>query len=40
VGLETPEWIEITHGLTAGQKFVDRGVFVLKSELLLAGEEE
>jgi RND family efflux transporter MFP subunit len=40
VGRETPDWIEITHGLKAGEKIVDRGAFVLKSELLLAGEEE
>jgi multidrug efflux pump subunit AcrA (membrane-fusion protein) len=40
VGLETPDWVEISHGLAAGQKVVDRGAFVLKSELLLAGEEE
>jgi cobalt-zinc-cadmium efflux system membrane fusion protein len=40
VGKETPDWIEITHGLAAGAKVVDRGAFVLKSELLLAPEEE
>jgi RND family efflux transporter MFP subunit len=39
VGRETPEWIEIKHGLVAGQKVVDAGVFLLKSELLLTGEE-
>jgi len=38
-GLETPEWIEIKHGLEAGQRVVDQGVFLLKSELLLVGEE-
>lgn len=39
VGRETPKWIEIKHGLEAGQKVVDAGVFPLKSELLLVGEE-
>ncbi len=39
VGRETPKWIEIKHGLEAGQNVVDAGVFLLKSELLLVGEE-
>ncbi len=39
VGLETPELIEITHGLQPGDKVVDRGVFLLKSELLLTGDD-
>jgi len=39
-GLETPDWIEITRGLRAGQSIVDQGAFYLKSELLLEREEE
>jgi cobalt-zinc-cadmium efflux system membrane fusion protein len=39
VGRETPKWIEIKRGLEAGQHVVDAGVFLLKSELLLVGEE-
>ena len=38
-GIETPEFVEITQGLSAGQKVVDRGAFFLKSELLLEQEE-
>lgn len=34
-GVETSEWVEITDGLQPGQQVVDRGTFVLKSELLL-----
>jgi cobalt-zinc-cadmium efflux system membrane fusion protein len=34
-GVVTPEWVEITRGLQAGDKVVDQGTFVLKSELLL-----
>jgi RND family efflux transporter MFP subunit len=40
VGIETPEFVEITAGLSAGQQVVDRGAFYLKSELLLEQEEE
>lgn len=39
VGRETPQWVEINHGLAAGEKVVDAGVLLLKSELLLIGEE-
>lgn len=39
LGFETPQYIEITHGLKPGDKVVDQGVFALKSELLLQGEE-
>lgn len=39
-GMETPEWVEIREGLTGGEQVVDQGAFVLKSELLLEGEEE
>ena len=39
VGLETPEFCEITRGLTVDQKVVERGAFYLKSELLLEHEE-
>ena len=38
-GLETPEWIEIRRGLKEGKRVVEKGAFVLKSELLLEGEE-
>ncbi|MCA9071036.1 MAG: efflux RND transporter periplasmic adaptor subunit, partial [Planctomycetaceae bacterium] len=39
-GMETPEWTEIRSGLSGGERVVDRGAFVLKSELLLEGEDE
>jgi len=39
VGLEKHEQIEIVSGLSAGDMVVDRGVFFLKSELLLEREE-
>ncbi len=39
-GLETPERIEILHGLAAGDRVVGQGAFVLKSELLLEREVE
>lgn len=39
VGRETPEWIEVVAGLTAGQPVVTRGAFTLKSELLIEREE-
>jgi RND family efflux transporter MFP subunit len=38
-GIETPEWVEVTHGLAAGARVVDHGAFYLKSELLLEEEE-
>jgi hypothetical protein len=34
-GVETPAWVEITRGLQEGDRVVDQGTFVLKSELLL-----
>ncbi|MCO6458248.1 MAG: efflux RND transporter periplasmic adaptor subunit [Pirellulaceae bacterium] len=40
IGLQTPEWVEVRSGLQPGQAVVSRGAFVLKSELLLEGEEE
>ncbi|MEO8498625.1 MAG: efflux RND transporter periplasmic adaptor subunit, partial [Planctomycetota bacterium] len=38
-GIETPDWVEVTSGLTAGARVVDHGAFYLKSELLLEKEE-
>jgi len=38
--LETETEVEILAGLTVGQEIVDRGVFYLKSELLLEQEDE
>ena len=38
-GRGNEEWVEITDGLNVGQPVVSRGAFLLKSELLLAGEE-
>ena len=38
-GLETSTGVEILTGLKAGQRVVDQGAFVLKSELLLEREE-
>lgn len=35
IGVETAQWVEITEGLQPGQSVVDRGTFILKSELLL-----
>lgn len=39
LGPTSGEMVEVRHGLKAGERIVDRGVFVLKSELLL-GESE
>ncbi len=38
-GRASEDWIEITAGLSPGQRVVTRGAFLLKSELLLQGEE-
>ncbi len=38
--VETPEWVGISAGLTAGDRVVSHGTFVLKSELLLEPEDE
>jgi RND family efflux transporter MFP subunit len=38
-GIETPQWIAVAKGLQPGQKVVQNGAFVLKSELLLEGVE-
>jgi cobalt-zinc-cadmium efflux system membrane fusion protein len=40
LGGETPEWVEITRGVTAGDLVVDEGGFQLTSELLLEAEAE
>jgi len=37
-GIESDDFVEVTRGLTAGQQVVDRGAFLLKSELLLEDE--
>jgi len=39
IGLETGEAVEILSGLKAGDKVIDQGAFVLKSEMLLEREE-
>ncbi len=39
LGSASGEMVEVRHGLKPGERIVDRGVFVLKSELLL-GESE
>jgi multidrug efflux pump subunit AcrA (membrane-fusion protein) len=39
VGRRTPEWVTITRGLSAGDRVVVDGAFMLKSELLLESEE-
>lgn len=39
-GVNNEEWVEIKAGLKAGDPVVAGGAFLLKSELLLAGEEE
>jgi cobalt-zinc-cadmium efflux system membrane fusion protein len=37
-GIESDDFVEVTRGLQAGQQVVDRGTFLLKSELLLEDE--
>lgn len=39
-GVNNEEWVEIKEGLNVGDAVVAGGAFLLKSELLLAGEEE
>lgn len=39
-GVNNEEWVEIKEGVRAGDPVVAGGAFLLKSELLLAGEEE
>ncbi|QDU75680.1 Cobalt-zinc-cadmium resistance protein CzcB [Bremerella volcania] len=39
-GLETENWTEVKQGLELGQRVVERGAFLLKSEWLLEGESE
>ena len=39
-GVKNEDWVEIRTGLEAGEPVVADGAFLLKSELLLAGEEE
>lgn len=39
-GLRSEEWVEIQEGLSPGQRVVEKGVFLLKSEWLLEGEAE
>ena len=39
-GEATKDWIEVTGGLSSGQRVVTHGAFLLKSELLLQGEVE
>ena len=38
-GRASEEWVEVTQGLQPGQLVVTEGAFLLKSELLLQGEE-
>jgi cobalt-zinc-cadmium efflux system membrane fusion protein len=38
-GVSNEQWVEISDGLKAGDQVVDGQAFLLKSELLLAGEE-
>jgi cobalt-zinc-cadmium efflux system membrane fusion protein len=37
-GIATDDWVEVLSGLEPGQRVVDAGAFLLKSELLLEGE--
>ncbi|MCA9214368.1 MAG: efflux RND transporter periplasmic adaptor subunit [Planctomycetales bacterium] len=39
-GQASADWVEVTNGLTEGQLVVTNGAFLLKSELLLQGEED
>jgi len=39
VGRRAPEWVTITRGLSAGDRVVVDGAFLLKNELLLESEE-
>jgi membrane fusion protein, heavy metal efflux system len=39
-GVNNEQWVAITDGLDAGENVVTGGAFLLKSELLLAGEDE
>ncbi len=39
-GQASKDWVEVESGLQPGQRVVDEGAFLLKSELLLEGEEE
>jgi len=39
-GLASDQWIEVTEGLAQGQRVVQNGAFLLKSEMLLEGEAE
>ncbi len=39
-GLQTEHWIEVKQGLRPGQRVVEQGAFLLKSEWLLEGESE
>lgn len=40
VGVRTPEWVTISHGLSPGQRVVVEGAVVLMNELLLPLEED
>lgn len=39
-GVSNEEWVEIKDGLKPGERVIAGGAFLLKSELLLAGEED
>lgn len=39
-GQASDEWVEVTKGLSMGERVVTNGAFLLKSELLLKGESE
>ncbi len=39
-GISSDDWVEVTDGLSLGQLVVTHGSFLLKSELLLQGEDE
>jgi len=39
VGAGNEDWLEVKEGLDVGQPVIAEGAFLLKSELLLAGEE-